>query len=322
MHWAQGHCREAVEKVLPVLELARSLHELYTLVLARRVCSNSLEAMGDGVEAQIHATADLEAAERWHSSMLLVTALENNTSLAMLKGEWKVAQEFIARGLAESPKGVTFLVWAAVLNLQIGNIEESGEYVKQILEAVPEAPVGAGFEYAVAAAAIPLIARVMGTTDRLVFAESVAREILSSQTKPNVAVTPARIGLGLIAIQRSDAESAKEQYSFLKSEHGTQPPFQTFCADRLLGLLAQTMGNLDDSQSHFDDALAFCRKAGYVTELAWSLCDYADMLLERDGSTDQYMAKALFDESLSISTDLGMRSLKERVLSRRDILKA
>ena len=37
---------------------------------------------------------------------------------------------------------------------------------------------------------------------------------------------------------------------------------------------------------------------------------------------DQEKATSLLDESLAISSDLGMRPLMERVLSRRDILKA
>ena len=95
-----------------------------------------------------------------------------------------------------------------------------------------------------------------------------------------------------------------------------------FCYDRVLGLLAQTMGNLNSAAGHFEDALAFCRKAGYRPELAWSLCDYADMLLERKEDGDSEKAVAMLDESLAISTELGMRLLMERVLSRRDILKA
>ena len=47
-------------------------------------------------------------------------------------------------------------------------------------------------------------------------------------------------------------------------------------------LLAPTMGNLDDAATHFEDALASCRKAGYRPKLAWSLCDYADIVRERD----------------------------------------
>ena len=92
--------------------------------------------------------------------------------------------------------------------------------------------------------------------------------------------------------------------------------------DRLLGLLAQTMDNLDLATEHFEDALAFCRKAGYRPELAWTCCDYADALRERDGEGDRAKANLLLEESLAISSELGMRPLTERVLSRREILGA
>jgi hypothetical protein len=56
--------------------------------------------------------------------------------------------------------------------------------------------------------------------------------------------------------------------------------------------------------------------------LAWTCCDCADTLLQRNIPGDREQAMSLLDESLSISTELGMRPLMDRVLSRRDILKA
>ena len=47
-----------------------------------------------------------------------------------------------------------------------------------------------------------------------------------------------------------------------------------------------------------------------------------DTLLERNGDGDRQKAMQLLDESLQISTELGMRPLTERLLSRREILKA
>ena len=82
------------------------------------------------------------------------------------------------------------------------------------------------------------------------------------------------------------------------------------------------MGKYDDAQTHFEDARAFCQKAGYWPELAWTYYDYADMLRERDGPGDHEKAIKLLDESLEISTELGMRPLMERVQSRRETLKA
>jgi len=98
----------------------------------------------------------------------------------------------------------------------------------------------------------------------------------------------------------------------LESLKGVQQgPF--ICFDLLLGLLAQTIGNLDDAQTHFEGALAFTRKAGYQTELAWSLCDYVDMLLHRNAEGDRERATAHLDESLAISNELGMKPLIERL---------
>ncbi len=57
-------------------------------------------------------------------------------------------------------------------------------------------------------------------------------------------------------------------------------------------------------------------------ELAWTCCDYADTLLRRNEPGHREKATSLLDESLVISSELGMRPLMERVLSRREILKA
>ena len=96
----------------------------------------------------------------------------------------------------------------------------------------------------------------------------------------------------------------------------------TTCIDRLLGLLSMTMGKLDQAVAHFEDALAFSRRIGVRPELAWTCCNYADLLTARDGPGDREKAVSLLDGSLSISRELGMRPLMERVLSRREILKA
>ncbi len=57
-------------------------------------------------------------------------------------------------------------------------------------------------------------------------------------------------------------------------------------------------------------------------QLAWTCCDYADTLLQRNEPGDREKAVSLLDESLAISSELGMRPLMERVLSRREILGA
>jgi len=162
----------------------------------------------------------------------------------------------------------------------------------------------------------------MGVGDRLEAAEEAARTILSSPNAVPLITLAARAGMALIAMHRGDTEAVAREYPTLVDVAGRLVAVGFLQGDQLLGLLAHTIGRLDDAQSHFEDALAFCRKAGFRLELAWSLCDYADMLLERNNEGDHEKAVSLLDESLAISTELGMRPLMERVLSRREILKA
>ena len=104
---------------------------------------------------------------------------------------------------------------------------------------------------------------------------------------------------------RNNAATAKELYVALEpfdrrvSQLGTS-------FDRVRGLLAHSPGAFGSAQTHFEDALAFCRKADYRFGLTWSCCDYADMFLERDSDGDRQKAFALLDESLAISSGLGM----------------
>ena len=128
--------------------------------------------------------------------------------------------------------------------------------------------------------------------------------------------------MALLSVERGDIPTATEQYTALKPRRGIFWLFINVAVDRVLGLLAHTLGNLDQASAHFEDALAFCRKAGYRPELAWACCDYSDMLLQRNEEGDRTKAMSLLDESLAISSELGMRPLMERVLSRREITRA
>ena len=53
--------------------------------------------------------------------------------------------------------------------------------------------------------------------------------------------------------------------------------------------------------------LTFCRNGRFRPQLAWICCDYADLLLQRNGEGDRTKAMSLLDESLAISRELGMR---------------
>jgi len=152
-------------------------------------------------------------------------------------------------------------------------------------------------------------------------AEVAAQAVLSSSFATPLHTGWARVGLALMAVLRVDTATAWEQYTTMEPQRGAMLGLTIIASDRLLGLLAQTMGDLDQAVNDYEDALAFCHKAGYRPELSWTCCDYADTLLQRDEPGDREKAMSLLDESLAMSTELGMRPLMERVLARQENLK-
>ena len=51
---------------------------------------------------------------------------------------------------------------------------------------------------------------------------------------------------------------------------------------------------MGQAADHFEVALPFCRKS-FRPELAWTCCDYADTLLQRNESSDREKAASLLD---------------------------
>ena len=164
---------------------------------------------------------------------------------------------------------------------------------------------------------LPVVARIAGNQEWLTVAETRANAVLAASFGL-YSTTMARVGLALIAVQRGDFSAAEEQYNALAQVPGIMVFY--IGTDQVLGLLSVTLGRLDQAVAHFEDSLEFCRKAGYRPNLAWTGYDYADALLQRNEPGDRDKATSLLNESLSISTELGMRPLMERAQDRLDLL--
>ena len=207
------------------------------------------------------------------------------------------------------------------LEYQVGDFVQGEAHLARLLEVMRLNPAGSGVEHAAPALVIPWIIRITGVMNQVEVAEAAAETILSSPHSTLLFAQVAKVGLGLLAVVRNDVAAAKQQKDALDLSPGLEA-MGNFASGRVMGLLAQTMGNLEEAASYFEQSLAFCHSAGCRPELAWTCCDYADMLRDRDAEGDRAKAITLLDESLAISGELGMRPLMERVLSRREILKA
>jgi len=317
-----GRWQESLEKSIQALALFSPGGTAHVEALARYTAYMSHFALGDLEEARLQASALLPVADRLRDRFWLSLALRANQDAAQAGGDWQTARDLSDRALAVSPMEARSLSSRASLEYETGDFSQGREYVERLIDAMTRTPPGPSPEHGHTALVISVAARISGESGQLDLAEAAAQRILSSPDATGWFTTTARIVMALLSVLRNDVAEAEQQYRALASSKGVMWHFINMSANRALGLLAQTIGRLDEAVTHFDESLAICRKAGFRPELAWSCCDYADMLRERDAERDRAKAIALLDESLAISSELGMRPLMERVLSRREILRA
>jgi DNA-binding CsgD family transcriptional regulator len=322
-HVANWHLQsqEAIRKGQQAIELARRIGEPFAEAEGYRSTCWAMTLTGDLQGARTHASAMFALAEKLRHRPFLDSALLANLESHRLVGDWATALEFHHRLMEVAPQDVRHLCLRALLEYERGNLTEGEQYVKRILKAISLGVPGPNTGYAMPAMTLPSMARICGVMDNLDVAEAAASAVLSSWPVTPKVESSARSGLGLVAVLRRDWATAKEQYSALEPRRGTIAEVGGPCTDRLLGLLAHTLGNLDQAAKHFEDALAFCRKAGYRPELAWTCHDYAEALLGGAGFKptphpgNLGKARALLDEALAISAELGMKPLMERVVA-------
>jgi tetratricopeptide (TPR) repeat protein len=314
-------CQESMVKSRRVIALANQADDPWAEVQAHQRATLACTILGDLEGASHHASAALAPAERLHDYFWLTSSLWGKQFVHRLEGNWEAARETSDRLLllAESPRNLSERV---MLDYQQGDFAQGRAHLERLLAVHRRMRPVPSSGYVMPALIIPLVNRINPEVGHLDYAQSLAEAIISSTSAPLLVTSVARAGLSLLAVLRNDATTAQEHYTAILPLGGTMLHTGVIAADSMLGLLSQTMGNLDQAADHFEDALAFCRKAGYRPELAWTCCDYADTLLQRNEPGDREKAMSLLDESLAISSELGMRPLTERVLSRQETFKA
>ena len=310
------HNQESVDNGLRALELATGDGYIFTNFTTRWWITTGLLRMSNLDAARVHALVLRDLAERPSTPRLLASSsFAPITALSCLEGDWNAGREYSDRGLELLPMNRHHLWLRALLEHETGESAQGEMYLERLLEAARGVgPISLVASHR-ALMAITAVARITGIPDRLEIAEEAAKTVLSEQSVRPIDAMQAKAALALLAVQKGDENEAVDLYDDLLDQRGTMI-WTLSSVDRLLGLLAQTKGDVEHAEAHFEDALGFCRKAGYGPELAWSCCDYADCLLQRNRDGDRAKAIFLLDESLSISTELGMQPLMERVADR------
>ena len=307
---------EGLAKSVAAIEIARRVDAPQDEAIAHYSAANFMLMRGESSGSRIHAAAGLVPAEKVRDRSWLSRILWANETVYFLQGDWEAARDFNDRALTVWSGDPRNLFLRPTLESGLGDFKNGDAYIERLLDLMQVTPPGPDIEHAIPALTIPAVARITGTQDRFDAAEDAARIVVSSPSATPLMVLLSRAGLGLMAVQRQDVSAAGEQYAALQPSKGVM--VWLISVDRLLGLLADTMGDQEAAMAHFVDAHAFCHKAGYRPELAWTCSDYAEALLNRNETGDRAKAIALLDEALTHSNDISVgRVLREAGLELR-----
>ena len=223
-----------------------------------------------------------------------------------------MARTFADRTLDIGSRPGNILSEFSLLEHEIGDLGDGNSYLESLIKISRDGTTGSRFMNLTASArvalTVPIIAKITGLTDHLESAVSASVHVLEHPQATALSIGQTHAGLAMLAVISGDAESARKQYDTVKDWPHTFL-FFSISADRLLGLLAQTMGERDQASAHFEDALKFCRSGGYRPELAWTCYDYATALARAAKPSEREQAASLLEEGLSIATKLGMTPL-------------
>ncbi|MCI0441315.1 MAG: AAA family ATPase [Chloroflexi bacterium] len=299
MKWQQ-----CLEKSLCALELAAQVNDPTDEQRALGWAFNSLFTTGDPKRAEGHLAKMFVSSEALRNVFNLEVALSRRHILAYLSGQWEALHALGDRHTNDLTYGVL-----AMALYQTGDFNKGKAYMDMVTGPVIRIDPSRSLWSLVAAC----FCYISGETDLLTEVEAAASDVIANPELSPVVALDAQAALAQVAILRCETSTAAEQYAALKLRYNTVTWTGATSIDRLLGLLAKTIGKLDTAQRHFEDALSFCRKAGYRPELAWACYDYAD-LLHQQGQRQKAMS--LLKEALAITTELGMKPLMDKVSTR------
>ena len=205
--------------------------------------------------------------------------LEINEIIAHSHGDWTMAREFSNQGLEISPEELFPLIRRALLEYEVGDKHQGESYLDRLWDTSNKSAIASN---TIGVLAVPIAFRLADIPSRFQFSEEKVDRILAMPSTPRWQTVLLRAALGFAAIDRGDVHLAHQQYTVLISHRSTYLRYVNICIDRLLGLLARITNSTEKATSHFEDAYAFCREAGYRPELAWTCHDHKRPTLDKE----------------------------------------
>ena len=167
------------------------------------------------------------------------------------------------------------------------------------------------------AGVMPWIANITGRPEHVELGTAAANEILSSPHRTPNAELVSHMALAHAAMVAGDVEAMETEYGELADAR----ELWWFHPAPVRGALAYRLGKFEEGRAHFEGATERYRTAGYRLFLAWTAYQYS-VACGDAGTESPAFVRSLEDDALEIARSLGMRPLVQKVLERREILKA
>lgn len=306
---------ESMEKCESVIELSDSGDDLYAEALAHRWATELSVKRGNSTKAMVHAAACRVAAERLNNHYRLEQAYIVSTWAYQVVGDWDKARKFndLAMNYAVTTMPSSLFSARARIEYQTGNIAGGRVQLERLISDIKQPSSQLAGAATVQITYLAMVAWLFDDREALELARAeVGQKASESRILPSNQFL-LDVSAALLSIADSSKESAIRQREKLLPFQGIYVGNTGISVDRILGLLSRTVGELDSARTHFEDAIAFCRKAGYRPELAWTLHDYSESILQLGAPPDRQMVPNMLSEAQKITADLGMVPLGEKI---------
>ncbi len=299
--------RRSIDSMEADLERARSLRQpILEQQVIERLFLESLE-QGDLRTFDKHLQAAVEL-DRKVPSYPGNSVYRHGVEYLSLKGRWEEARHLISQVEGSAYHGLLGDILAGGLEHRLGDFEAARKSYERVIERVR--PFHSGLA-SLARAWTRLMAYESGQAEHAELGDRIMRRARDVDVWRHGAAPMLAVSAGLQAVVTADTREAARQYEALSGcDRGVLA--YVIAPERVLGLLALTVGDVDRALGHFERTVEVMRKIGAFLELAWACFENAVTLL-RKGPANAEKARRLLDEAAQLASRLGLKQLAKRV---------
>ena len=279
------------------------------------------------VAAERHLEMVKTLTEKTGSRNAISNVVYAQSLVAWNKGDLESARSVVDEGVNLYPTSNRIGVTQGAIALDQGDPGPARAYIERVMSSEVESiaygsPWAKRFAMNFVAFLYYKCGQCGGTKEDFVRSITMAEEVLETEESSGLVLTLAHMARAMSAAAVGDSVRCQESYDYLKRMDVVPSYGWGISEPNVLGVLSAATGDYDLATSQFEAALDNSKNQGYRLHEAQILFDHSEMILDRDEPGDREKAIELQDEALAITQELGMRPLTERILARREILRA